>query len=68
MELSEVVSSGSSTIHDMIIGQVTPIKSSKKEPTQCQGIKTTQVVSHKFWIEKTLSPNIYYNLYSKWST
>ena len=30
MELSEVVSSGSSTVHDMIIGQVSSIKSSKK--------------------------------------
>ena len=32
MDVSEVASSGTGTIHGIIVGQVSPIKTSKKQP------------------------------------
>ena len=58
MEVSEVASSGTGTVHGIIIGQVTPVKSRKKqtdvkyfEGQISDGVKTMRLVS----FEPTLS-------------
>ena len=52
MEVSEVASSGTGTIHDIIVAQVSPAKSSKKRPDVkyferqiSDGVKTMRLVS-----------------------
>ena len=52
MEVSEVAYSGTGTVHGIIVGQVSPVKSSKKRPDVkyfegqiSDGVKTMRLVS-----------------------
>jgi len=52
MDVSQVASSGTGTVHSMVIGEVSPVKSSKKRPEVkyfhgqiSDGIKTMGLVS-----------------------